>query len=128
MKDVGHDWAYLPDAGEVFAQLMDRVDELADFERFHFQGHWDADGTEMITAIRKVVGQPSLPVKPLPWFIFKLASPFNETMRELYATRPLWQTPIRLDNQKLARVLGKEPPTPLQTAVEATLRGLGCIG
>src|SRR5215831_3190535 len=28
---VGHSWAYLPDAGEVFAQLMDREGELEDF-------------------------------------------------------------------------------------------------
>jgi nucleoside-diphosphate-sugar epimerase len=97
MKDVGHDWAYLPDAGEVFAQLMDRVDELADFERFHFQGHWDADGTEMITAIRKVVGQPSLPVKPLPWFIFKSrllrCKPLSKRLFGAWAVlgRPSWR-------------------------------------
>lgn len=127
-KGVGHDWAYLPDAGEVFAELMDRVPELSDFERFHFRGHWDADGTEMIAAIRKASGKASIPVKALPWFVFKLASPFNETLRELYATRPLWQTPIQLDNTKLVHFLGKEPHTPLQAAVEATLRGMGCLG
>jgi nucleoside-diphosphate-sugar epimerase len=126
-KGVGHSWAYLPDAGEAFAKLMDREAELADFERFHFRGQWDVDGTEMIAAIRNAAGNEAIPVRPLPWFIFKLASPFNETMRELYATRPLWRTPIQLDNAKLVRFLGKEPHTPLQTAVEATLRGLGCI-
>jgi nucleoside-diphosphate-sugar epimerase len=126
-RGVGHDWAYLPDAGEAFAGLMDREPELSDFERFHFRGHWDADGTEIVAAIRKAVGKASIPVRTLPWFIFKLASPFNETLRELYATRPLWQTPIQLDNTKLVRFLGKEPHTPLQTAVEATLRGMGCL-
>ncbi len=30
-KGVGHDWAYLPDAGEAFAQLMDRQQDLPDF-------------------------------------------------------------------------------------------------
>jgi nucleoside-diphosphate-sugar epimerase len=127
-KGVGHDWTYLPDAGEAFAELMDRESELAQFERFHFRGHWDADGTEMIEAIRKAVGNGSVSIRTLPWFMFKLASPFNETLRELYATRPLWQTPIQLDNSKLTRFLGKEPHTPLQAAVEATLRGLGCVG
>ena len=127
-KGIGHAWAYLPDAGETFAELMDREAELADFERFHFGGHWDADGTEMIAAIRKAAGRDSIPVIPLPWFIFGLASPFNETMRELYATRPLWRTPIEMDNAKLVRFLGREPHTPLQLAVEGTLRGMGCIG
>ena len=126
-KGVGHSWAYLPDAGEVFAELMDRDADLADFERYHFRGHWDADGMEMINAIRKAAGDESIPVKSLPWLIFKLASPFSETMRELYATRPLWRTPIQLDNTKLVRFLGKEPHTPLQSAVETTLRGMRCI-
>jgi nucleoside-diphosphate-sugar epimerase len=126
-KGIGHAWAFLPDAGEVFAELMDREGELAPFERFHFRGHWDADGTEMIAAIRKAAGNESIPARSLPWWIFRLASPFHETMRELYATRPLWQTPIELDNTKLVRFLGKEPHTPLQAAVEAALRGMGCI-
>jgi nucleoside-diphosphate-sugar epimerase len=125
---VGHDWAYLPDAGEAFAQLIDREAELEDFARFHFQGFWDKDGTEMITAIRNVTGKPSLLVRTLPWFLFKLASPFNETLRELYATRTLWTTPVQLDNTRLVRFLGKEPHTDLDRAVETTLRALGCLG
>ena len=124
---VGHSWAYLPDAGEAFAQLMDREAELEDFAMFHFRGLWDKDGTEMIAAIRRVTGKPSLPVKSLPWFFFKLASPFNETLRELYATRPLWTTPIQLDNTRLLRFLGKEPHTNLDRAIETTLRALGCL-
>lgn len=63
----------------------------------------------------------------MPWFIFKLASPFHETMRELYATRPLWETPIDLDNSRLVQLLGKEPHTALDTAMETTLRALGCL-
>jgi nucleoside-diphosphate-sugar epimerase len=126
-EGVGHDWAYLPDAAETFALLMDREEELEPFARYHFRGDWDADGTEMIAAIRKAVGNDSIPVKGMAWFILKLAAPFNETMRELVATRPLWQTPIQLDNTLLVRFLGKEPHTALATAVEATLRGLGCL-
>jgi nucleoside-diphosphate-sugar epimerase len=126
-RGAGHAWAYLPDAGETFAQLMDREDELAPFERFHFGGHWDADGTEMIAAIRKAARDERIPVRPQPWWLFRLLSPFQETMRELSATRPLWQTSIRLDDTKLVRFLGEAPHTPLETAVEATLRGMGCI-
>lgn len=126
-KGIGHAWAYLPDAGEVLAQLLDREADLATFDRFHFRGHWDADGTEMIAAIAKAVGKESVRVSSLPWFIFKLASPFNETMREVYANRPLWMTPIQFDNAKLLRFLGREPHTPLLTAVDTSLRGIGCI-
>lgn len=48
-------------------------------------------------------------------------------MRELYATRPLWRQPIELDNTRLVRFIGNEPHTPLQTAVESTLRGMNCL-
>jgi hypothetical protein len=34
---------------------------------------------------------------------------------------------LRMDNARLAAVLGREPHTPLDEAVEATLIGLGCI-
>ena len=126
-KGIGHSWAYLPDAGEAFAELMDSEEELADFERFHFRGHWDADGTEMIAAIRKAARNEAIPVRTAPWWLFGLLSPFQETMRELYATRTLWRTPIQLDNTKLTGFLGRELHTPLETAVEVTLRGMGCI-
>jgi len=125
---IGHAWCYLPDAGETFALLMDREAELADFERFHFRGHWDEDGTEMIAAIRRAAGNEKIPVRPIPWWFFLLLSPFNETMRELYTTRQLWRAPIQLENARLTRFLGNEPHTPLQSAVEATLRGMNCIG
>jgi len=125
---IGHAWCYLPDAGETFALLMDREAELADFERFHFRGHWDEDGTEMIAAIGRAAGNEKIPVRPIPWWFFLLLSPFNETMRELYATRQLWRAPIQLDNARLIRFLGNEPHAPLQSAVEATLRGMNCIG
>jgi len=61
---------------------------------------------------------------PLPWFAFKVASSFSETMPELNATRPLWETPIDLDNARLVQFLGKEPHTPLDSAIETTLPGL----
>ena len=124
---VRHEWAYLPDAGEVFAELMDREAELKAFACFHFRGFLDEDGTGMIAAIRRVTGKPSLPVKNLPWFFFKLAGPFSETLREMSELRPLWINSIELDNAQLVRFLGAEPQTDLDRAVQTTLRGLGCL-
>lgn len=124
---VGHNWAYLPDAGETFALLADREKELEPFARFHFTGHWDADGTAMTSAIARAVGKPDLKVKALPWWLLKLAAPFNETVRELGEMKGLWQTPVRLDNHKLTSFLGQEPHTPLDQAIAATLKGLHVI-
>ena len=45
-------------------------------------------------------------------------------MREM---RYLWREPIRMDNSRLIAVLGREPRTPLDEAVEATLIGQGSI-
>lgn len=126
-EGTGHDWAYLPDAGETFARLLERDAELEMFARFHFGGTWDADGTQMIAAIRRAAGSPQIKVKSLHWPVLKLASPFNETMREISRSRPLWQTPIQLDNTRLVAFLGQEPHTPLNTAMEITLRGMGCL-
>lgn len=64
---VGHTWAYLPDAAEILARLLDRMDELAPFERFHAEGHWDADGTRMLQTIASALGRPGLPTRRLPW-------------------------------------------------------------
>ena len=46
---------------------------------------------------------------------------------ELLEMRYLWQNELRMDNSKLVAMLGQEPHTPLETAVEETLIGLGCI-
>ncbi len=93
----------------------------------------------MIAAICRVTGKLSLSVRAVPCFIFKLASPFNETLRELYAMRPLWETPIDLDNTRLVEFLGKRaahpaqwfgfyPMTPNATVSKTVGRLLGCGG
>ncbi|WP_206240544.1 NAD(P)H-binding protein [Novosphingobium terrae] len=122
-KGIGHGWAYLPDAAETIARLLDRADDLEPFARFHFTGHWDADGTAMIEAIRHALGR-KLPVRPLPWWLLRLAGLFQETPREIVKMRYLWQQPLRLDNRKLVGFLGEEPHTPLEEAVRATLQAL----
>lgn len=124
---VGHQWAYLPDMAETAARLLMCGDELSAFEVFHFGGHWLEQGIEMADAIRYASRNPDLKVKRLPWFALTLLSPFVETFREMREMRYLWQTPVRLDNSKLTAVLGREPHTPLDMAVTATLAGLDCL-
>ncbi len=123
-RGVGHAWAYLPDAGEVFARLAGREGEMEAFARFHFTGHWDSDGRAMINAIGRAVGRPKLKVRSLPWGLLKIAGIFSETPRELFEMRPLWETPVQLDNARLVAFLGEEPRTPLDEAVATTIAGL----
>lgn len=125
-KGVGHNWAYLPDVGETFARLLDRMDELPDQARFHFEGYWDADGTRFTSALAEALGRAKLKVRRLPWALLPLVAPFNATMREMIEMRTFWQHPLRLDNRALLGFLGEEPRTPLVAALRTSLQALGC--
>jgi nucleoside-diphosphate-sugar epimerase len=126
-RGAGHAWAYLPDLAETMAQLVDRESTLGTFERFHFAGQWDADGTHMTDAIRAVVGSPNIPVRRFPWPLVTLLSPFKTLFREMREMRYLWQEPLRLNNDRLLSVLKTEPRTSLEQAMRATLTGLKCL-
>ena len=127
--ETGHQWAYLPDVAETIAALLERREELEPFARFHMQGHWDADGSEMVSAIQRTAARYGgvAKIQSFPWWLMYLAAPFNATLRELLEMRYLWRQSVRLDNTKLVNFLGAEPHTPLDEAVHATLQGLGCI-
>ncbi len=127
---VGHQWAYLPDVASAMLQLLGRRDSLPAWSVFHLQGHWDADGLQMAEAIRRVVvrhGGRAPVLRGFPWWLLRAAAPFVETFREVLEMRYLWQHPVRMANTRLRAVLGEEPHTPMDQAVEATLRGLGCL-
>jgi len=124
-RGVGHAWAYLPDVGETFARLLDREAELPRFARFHFAGHWDADGTAFPAAIAAAAGRRARQMR-LPWALLPLVAPFNPTIRELIEMRPFWRHPLRLDNRELVAFLGEEPHTPLVESLRASLEALGC--
>jgi nucleoside-diphosphate-sugar epimerase len=125
---IGHQWSYLPDVGRATVELLARRDTLDAFASFHMKGHWDADGTQMSDAIRRVVVRrtgTTPRVAAFPWWLLSVASPFVTTLREMGEMRYLWKTPVRMDNARLVAVLGREPHTPLEEAVEATLVGMG---
>ncbi len=123
-KGVGHQWAYLPDVGETIARLVDRQDELQPFEVFHMEGHWDADGTSMIAAIRKAAGSRRVAVRAFPWWAVMLASPFVTLFGEMREMRYLWRVPLHMTNLRLVGFLGEEPHTPWDEAVRTTLAGM----
>jgi nucleoside-diphosphate-sugar epimerase len=129
-RGIGHQWSYLPDVARTMVELLARREKLDAFASFHMAGHWDADGTQMSAAIRRVVARHtgSEPrVGAFPWWLLTLASPFVVTFREMREMRYLWRTPVRMDNTKLTAVLGYEPHTPIDEAVETTLIGMGSL-
>jgi nucleoside-diphosphate-sugar epimerase len=124
-QGVSHAWAYLPDLARTMADMVEQT-PAEGFQTYHFAGQLDADGTQMIAAIRRAAGR-DLPVKVFPWFIVPLAAPFVALFREMLEMRYLWTEPLRLDNAKLVRVLGSEPHTPLDVAIQRTLTDLKCL-
>jgi nucleoside-diphosphate-sugar epimerase len=127
---VGHSWAYVPDVARTMLELIEMRAELPLFARFHFNGHWDADGTQMAAAVCRVAQRYGLHPqrKAFQWALIYLAALFDTTARELLEMRYLWREALELDNTRLVATLGREPHTPLDAAVEATLAGLGCLG
>jgi nucleoside-diphosphate-sugar epimerase len=125
-RGVGHAWAYLPDLAETMARLLDRADRLGPFEVFHFAGHPLAWG-EMARSVRRVTGRPDLPVKGFPWWLVVALAPMVRIFGEMAEMGYLWREPMALDDGKLRAFLGQVPHTPLDEAVAASLRGLGCV-
>jgi nucleoside-diphosphate-sugar epimerase len=125
--DAGHSWAYLPDLAEAIQRLAERELALADFETFHFGGHWFERGVDFAYALRDAAHAAQRPVESVPWWLIKGAAPVVPLFRELLEMRYLWQNSVQLDNKKLLAALGEEPHTPLDEALYATLLGLGCL-
>ena len=116
--EVGHAWAYLPDLAETVALLADREASLPAEARLHFGVHY-LHGRAMAEAVRRVEGG-TLPIRRFRWLPVYLGAPFVTFLREVIEMRYLWQVPLRLDNARLAALLGQEPHTPLDAAVRAS--------
>ncbi|MBO9706773.1 MAG: NAD(P)H-binding protein [Caulobacter sp.] len=125
-RGLAHAWAYLPDVAETIARLLDRAERLSAFETFHFGGHLLEWG-QMARSIRRVTGQPNLPVRTFPWALIAALSPFVPLFREMAEMRYLWREPLVLNDGKLRAFLGEVPHTPLDVAVGASLRAMGCL-
>lgn len=122
---VGHAWAYLPDLAETMVRLLERRDELDDYETFHFGGTWVEDNRIFAEAIRRVAGRHKAPIYPFPWPAVHAAALFNETAREMREMIYLWRRPLRLTDDKLRRFMSEVPATPLDEALRVSLEGLG---
>lgn len=125
-----HQWAYLPDVARTMVALLAERARLPAFNRFHMAGHVDRDGSEMAAAVARVVARHSgltPKIGRFPMWLIDVLSPFLATFREMREMRYLWRESVWLDNTKLVATLGHEPHTPLDAALEASLRGLGCL-
>jgi nucleoside-diphosphate-sugar epimerase len=122
---AGHSWAYVPDAAEAFARLVEVRAHLPAHAVLHFEGHWVERGDAFARAIRDVIGRPDLAVRPFPHWAVRLGAPVVPLFRELAEMAWLWRHPLKLDNRALVAWIGPEPRTPLPIAIAAALDGDG---
>jgi nucleoside-diphosphate-sugar epimerase len=128
-RGAGHAWSYLSDVARTIVELLARREALEPFASFHMAGHWDATGSQMAEAIQRVVARRTghkPRISAFPWWLVTLAAPLVATFYEMREMRYLWRESLRMDNTRLIAALGREPHTPLDEAIEATLAGLGC--
>ena len=125
-RGAGHSWAYLPDLAEAFARLMNAEDKLSPFERVQFEGIYDASGSLMTDALRRITGR-NVPIWSFPWWLMRLAAPFGGFPREAAEIAQYWRHPVRFDNRRLFDLIGQEPRTDLDRAIKASLVDMGCI-
>jgi nucleoside-diphosphate-sugar epimerase len=129
--DVPTAWAYLPDLAKTFVEVAARRDQFPSFQVLHFAGHtlsarqWIEVLTPIARANAWIEPAGSLRCKTLPWRLIRLGALVVPTWSGLVEMRYVWNTPHALDNQRLTALLGSEPHTPLASAVQAALGGLG---
>jgi nucleoside-diphosphate-sugar epimerase len=128
--DRVHAWAYLPDLARAFVMVAQQRAGLAPFEVLHFPGHAPT-GNQLVASIAAsarrlglVSEDAQVKVSNLPWPLLRVGGLVVPGWRELAEMRYLWDVPHRLSGERLGALVGALPATPLDQAMDETLRGL----
>ena len=128
--DVVHAWAYLPDLGRAFVQVAEQRARLAPLEVLHFPGH-ALSGAELVrcidTSARRLAllaSATQLRCGAMPWPLIRLGGLVVPMWRELAELRYLWDVPHRLSGERLAKLIGTVPHTPIESALDEALMQL----
>jgi nucleoside-diphosphate-sugar epimerase len=122
-SDIPHALAYLPDLGNAFVRLAEKIDTLPVFDAYTFEGH-TLSGSEFKHSVEKATGR-KMKLGAAPWWMFRLISPFYGIAREVLEMRYLWNTPHSLDGAKLKALVGELMLTPADVAIRQSLADQG---
>jgi len=122
-SDIPHAFAYLPDLANAFVALAGRIDALPLFDRYTFEGH-TLSGAQFKRHVDTAIGRTSK-LGGVPWWMFRLISPFYGIAREVLEMRYLWDAPHSLSGEKLASVVGSLPATAPAIAIRDALIAQG---
>lgn len=117
--DIPHAWGYLPDLARAAVGLVEKRDQLGVFCDVAFPGY-TISGNEMRAVLEELSGRP-LNMVQLPWWAFRIASPFWALGRELLEMRYLWDHPHWLDGTKFDDLLPDFETTGVQEALASAL-------
>lgn len=101
--DILHAWAYLPDMARAAVGLAEMRGQLAKFEDVPFAG-LTLTGEQLRAALSQLTGRDVV-LKPFPWWMMKMLSPFWVLAREIQEMRYLWDTPHSLSGARLQMLL-----------------------
>jgi nucleoside-diphosphate-sugar epimerase len=126
--DIPHAWAYLPDLARTFVMVANRRAELPVYETIHFPGH-SPTGEAFLQALERAARRlgflgpdARLRCATMPWSMLRIGGLVVPMWRELAEMRYLWDVPHRLSGERLEKLLGKVPHTPLDEALQGALR------
>jgi nucleoside-diphosphate-sugar epimerase len=116
--DLPHEFVFVPDAGVVLADLIERPDGFG--QAWNFGGPGTITGREFIAEAYRAAGrEPKIRVVgPL---MLRLGGLFSPMLRELVELSYLGTTPVILDDSKLARHLGPLKKTPYHEGIRKTM-------
>jgi nucleoside-diphosphate-sugar epimerase len=118
-SDIPHAFAYLPDLGNAFVALAEKMDTLPVFDVFTFEGH-TLSGNAFKRCVEKATGR-KMKLGAAPWWMFRLISPFYGMAREVLEMRYLWNTAHSLGSEKLRALVGDLYVTPADVAIRQAL-------
>lgn len=116
---IAHAWAYLPDLAQVFVRVAEKRDQLAAYEVLHFPGY-HASQQDLQSTFELLLGQ-RLQQKPMAWNMMQVIAWFSPLLRAVLKMRYLWQRPHQLSGEKLMRLIGPIPQTPMKLALREYL-------
>jgi nucleoside-diphosphate-sugar epimerase len=118
-KKTIHAWAFLPDLAATVVRLAEVEQSLGAYEVFHFENH-NASAKMLAEAGRYAIGR-KVRVGHMPRVMFSLIALFDPFMRAALEMLYLWDVPHALHDDRLAKVIGEVPRTPLSLALKTLL-------
>lgn len=113
-----HEFVFVPDAGPIIAELASRPDTFG--EAWHYGGPSTINTMDFITRVYKAVGRAPK-YRQAGAGLLRILGWFDANIREVIEMLYLQETPVILDDSKLARKLGALPKTSYDEGIQQTV-------